>query len=537
MPTNDQDRAQQEILDFTEFPTPDLAQWRTEVERLLKGASFDKRMITRTLEGPTLQPLYAEETAEPVDPAPFVRGRAPRSAGEPWRLIADPTELEAEIDPLSVAALSGGIIVPADWDALHRTGPERMILIDTAPYAEGGADVVLQLACAMAAGVEILRELESRGEEILTSALRLCAGFRIGSHLFVEAAKLRAARQMWHRILEVADIPLESRGLSIHAATASRSKSLYDPHTNILRATTETFAAIIGGADTIHVAPFDALSGEASDLGRRVARNIQLILRDEAHLGRVQDPGGGSWYLEQLTRDLADSAWNRFQAIEAVGGMSAALAKGMIRQWTTISAAARAQAAATGRKTIVGVNRYPAPENLGDSTAAVPADDGESDPSIAPRREAEPFERLRIAIERHRAAVGELEIFIATLGPVGRYMPRLDFITSFFGAGGFGLIRTGGFKSPEAAALAATAAAPVAVVIVGADDTWAEDAPATAALIRAADPSARIYLAGLPRDGEILAALQDAGVSEFIHLRSDMPDVLGDLAATLEVQV
>jgi methylmalonyl-CoA mutase len=550
---------------WTDFEVPELQAWRDEVNRLLKGAPFEERMTSRTPEGLTLQPLYTSGDQDPADPGlpgepPFIRGYRQHQPDEiPWKIVQEQLPLLNGDDPLGIIAREGGDLTPELWENLahhlHNHDSATGLAIDVGVYADGGANGVQQLAFLLATGVEYLRRLEAEGIPVEQAAPDFIAGFAIGSDFFMEMAKLRAARLLWHRVLELAGLPPRKRGLQIRARTGRLNKTRFSAHTNILRTTTETFAAVAGGANTIEVAGFDQSAADPGELGRRIARNIQIILRDEAGLGLVQDPGGGSWYLEKLTSELAEAAWKLFQEIETMGGMSTCLASGFVHDWISAVADLRLRLAGTGRSVLVGTNRYPEPNTDGKAThqSGERATEGQSPPptretaSISAETEippipvrplGEPFEKLRLAVEKHGANKDPLKISLATFGPVGHYTPRLDFITSFFEIGGFRVVRNDLTGAPDEIAAATLASGPSAVALVGLDETWQGDhLPAVARLIAESQPDLKIYLAGLPQDDRLRKTLTEAGVSEFIHFRSDMLQQLGRLAVTVGVKL
>jgi methylmalonyl-CoA mutase len=632
-----------------DFPVPSLEDWRSEVDRLLKGASFETRMRTRTPEGITVRPLYRREDVVDLDHlasfpglAPFVRGNdaaprlegweiAPRvegpdpgvaaarirrelaggatgislgvdeaepddlRAGDLGVVLADvelaeiPVHLEAGVgsltslerllevaergsvdgealrgsasaDPLGALAARGALPVPlsAAWDRMAEVArraamnaPALTIArADGGPYHDGGADAVQELAFALATAVVTLRELDARGlaPEVIAPRLRL--GLSVGSRFFFEIAKLRAARLLVHRVLEVCGLPPAARRLRIHASTSRATKTVTDPHVNLLRTTTEALAAVIGGADVLHVAPFDAVKGTDDELSQRLARNLPIVLRDEAGLARVADPAGGSWCVERLTADLAEAAWSLFRGIERDGGMARALTAGWPQAKVAETAVARAADYATRRSVLVGTNKYPnasedplAPPAVRAAATGPPAEDAAPGAVPAPvtvvavsvRRFGEPFEILRRRVERHREDRGGPRVFLATLGPAARYMPRLDFAASLFEVGGFPVQRTAGHDSPAEAARAAIASKAEIVVVCGLDSAYEEGASAVARAVKEARPEAVVVLAGLPAEEDRRRALEDAGIDRFLHAESDVLEVLTGLCERLDV--
>jgi methylmalonyl-CoA mutase len=576
---------------FQEFPPPTVADWRAEAEKQLRGAAFEERLLTRMPEGLTLQPLHVRADVEdlpfldaPPGFAPYVRGRRALARGaEAWLIDQDIDEGQAHTadgggaaDPLGDLASRGELPLPlaSAYDemaatarqAAERGGPDggvvETIRASSEPYHEGGGHAVQELGFALATAVEYVRELERRGVSPETTAAHLGFGFAIGTRFFTEVAKLRAARLLWDRVLEACGVPAEARATRIQARTSRATKTKIDPHVNLLRGTTEAFSAVIGGADSVRVDPFDRELRRPDDFSRRLARNTQLILRDEAHLGEVMDPGGGSWTIERLTADLAAAAWELFQRVERDGGMAAALQAGWPQREIAETAAARERALATRRQVLVGTNRYPNPhEKPLAATAGQGRDAGRGDddkdarsaarmsggdthapsdlPRVEPiplRRAAEPFEKLRAAVEKQRRDAGNLAVYLATLGPAARIMPRLDFAASFFEVGGFAVTRGEGHDTAAAAAGAAVASGADVIVICGPDEAYAKGAPIVAAQVKSARPDALVILAGRPAEESERERLNEAGVDLFIHARTDVLETLGHVAARLGVR-
>lgn len=463
-------------------------------------------------------------------------------------------------------------------------------------YGEAGAHAVQEIAYALGTGLEYLRQMESRGLTPNISAAHLRFSFSLGTEFFMEVAKLRAARLLWARILEACGVPEAKRGMVLHGKSNRFFMSRYDPYVNLLRATTQAFSAICGGAGSLHLTEFDKVHGASTAFSRRLARNIQLILKEECHLQWVTDPGGGAYAIEGLTHELAQAAWCEFQNLEKRGGMTPILQDGTARQAIQDTVKLRRKNLATRKTVMVGLNQYPNPserlattepfnqlaffevrarqmqsirtssshsqemkclQKLADllnadasriaeavvSAAQHGATVGEivrtrgaqlgGGPEVEPlsrERLAEPFERLRHAVEEARSRDIPCRVFIATLGPVARYMPRLDFAASFFEVGGFDTIRTSGHATPEQAVESAKACDPCAVVLCAPDATYADQGVALAASLKQALPGATLYLAGHPKDESLKRALQEAGVKRFIYIKTDILETLEELA-------
>jgi len=224
---------------------------------------------------------------------------------------------------------------------------------------EAGATAVQELAYTLADGMEYVRCAKADGLDIDDFAPRLSFFFGIGMNLFMEVAKLRAARTLWHRIMtDLGARRDESKRLRTHCQTSGVSLTEQDPYNNIIRTTIEALAAVLGGTQSLHTNSFDEAIALPTDFSARIARNTQLILAEESGVTAVADPLGGSFYVEKLTRELEDHAWELIQEVEAHGGMTKAVAEGLPKHRIEEAAAARAAKVDTGETVIVGVNRY-----------------------------------------------------------------------------------------------------------------------------------------------------------------------------------
>lgn len=294
------------------------------------------------------------------------------------RLGGDAAQLQGCVgaDPLGALAAQGQLPCSVDqvYDELAlltrwaQTHAPRLRTVSALglPYAAGGASAVQELACTLAAAVAHLRALEQRGLEPAAVAPRLQFGFAAGTFFFLEIAKLRAARRLWSQIVAACGGDAAAQRMMIHVRTSRWSDTVYDPHVNILRGTTRACAAVIGGCDSLHVAPLDEARGLADEFSRRLARNTQIILRQESHLDRVIDPAGGSWFVEELTDEVAHKVWSLFQEIEAAGGLLEMLSAGRPQADIAAVFRKRLENISRRREVLVGTNRY------ADATEAAP---------------------------------------------------------------------------------------------------------------------------------------------------------------------
>jgi methylmalonyl-CoA mutase len=303
----------------------------------------------------------------------------------------------------------------------------RAIVVDVLPFHEAGGTDAQELGCALAAGVEYLRAMRAAGLPADAAFGQLEFRYAATADQFATIAKLRAARRTWARVAQQCGLAAGAGGQWQHAVSSWPMLTRRDPWNNILRATLACFAAGVGGADAVTVAPFDAAIGRSDRLARRVARNLQALLIEESHVARVIDPAGGSWYVEDLTGQLARLAWTWFQDIERAGGLRAALASGFIADRLAVSRAARQDELARRREAITGVSEFPlAGETLLTRPAAArpAAARSAAEPAGLPRiRWAQGYEDLRDRADAHARATGSPPA--VTLGLLDRSRPSL----------------------------------------------------------------------------------------------------------------
>lgn len=515
----------------TPFPPVSSQAWRERVTRDLKGRAWS-RLQTPTDDGLVLEPVYDHGPTPAHAPAAdrprweqrqhvasldaareaLDRGATAVAVGrdvDPSPLFElGPVHLSGDVDQAR-AALSAGMArgglglggpialarrghaaTDAHWDAvaeLMRAAPSgvQVLRIDTAGAHHAGAPEGLDLALSLASGLAALTAMDARG------ALDACAGrvevsFRLGTHFLQGIAKLRAARVVWAQMLRAMDL---DPTIVLHAQVSDRVLSTRDVWVNLLRNTTAVFAAGVGGADAITSVRFDRLLRPGQVLGLRVARNTQTVLQDEAHLGRVQDPAAGSWALETLTHQLAETAWARFQALPPAA-LAEHIQSGALNRELADHAATRATAVARRKRALTGVSEYPLlaerrPEPAPQITPAV----ADQVPALPLVRLAQPFEDLRDRSDAYLAEHGHRpRVQIVPLGTPAQHTPRVGFARN--------LLMAGGLEPSDDAQ-------PVAVVC-GPDALYAEGLPTL---------DAAVWVAGRPGDYGPTAG--------FIHLGCD----------------
>jgi methylmalonyl-CoA mutase len=234
----------------------------------------------------------------------------------------------------------------------------RAVGVNSAPYHNSGAHVVQELAFAVASGVEYINCLQNRNLNIDEIAQSIHFSFCTGSFFFMEIAKYRAAKALWSKIVKEYGGSSESQKINIHARTSTYNKCVYDPYVNMLRATTESLSAIIGGVNSLHTSAFNESFTYPDEFSRRIARNTQLILEKEVHLRNPIDPAGGSYYIEALTAEVAEKAWDLFQEIEKMGGMLKAIQQEFPQNKIAEVAARKKKDIASRKSILVGTNMY-----------------------------------------------------------------------------------------------------------------------------------------------------------------------------------
>ncbi|BBX25868.1 methylmalonyl-CoA mutase small subunit [Mycolicibacterium alvei] len=368
-------------------------------------------------------------------------------------------------------------------------GGVRAITVDGPAFHNLGASAAWELAGSVAAAVAYLRMLSGDGVATPDALQQISFRYAADDDQFMTIAKLRAARQLWARVAEV--VGASGAGAArIHAVTSLPMMTQRDPWVNMLRTTLAAFAAGVGGADTVQVHPFDAaipdgLDGTSTSFSRRVARNTQLLLLEESHIGQVLDPAGGSWFVEDLTAALAEQAWAHFQDIEARGGFVAA--RDYIAAQIAEVAARRSDDIAHRRTAITGVNEFP---NLDEKPLPQPS----SVSSIA--RYAAGFEALRDRSDAYLAATGARpKVLLLPLGPLAEHNIRTTFASNLLASGGIEAVNPGTVDADGVAGAVAEAGAPTVAVLCGTDTRYGAEASGAVAAAHAAGVR-QVLLAG-----------------------------------------
>ncbi len=322
-----------------------------------------------------------------------------------------------EADPIGRLLLNGTLCVPvsAGFDYLASLTASAAVLpelktihLNAGNFSNAGANILQELAFALSAGSEYLAQLTSRGVDPLTAASKIRFSFATGPDYFMEIAKLRAARLLWSVVLK-GYIPEghEELCMNIHCVTGRWNKTLYDPHVNMLRTQTEAMSAILGGTDSLTVEPFDTVFRKPDEFSERIARNQQLILKEEAYFEKVADPAAGSYYIENLTSLIAGNTWKLFLEIEDQGGFLSAILSCYIQNKLSESAVLKKADFETGKVKLLGSNLFPDLNEMTlsqtDPDILFKSEEGQSDLLIQPIRLfrlSEKYEALRLDLEK-----------------------------------------------------------------------------------------------------------------------------------------
>ncbi len=644
---------------FREFPPVSTEQWMEVVQKDLKGQDFQKRLVSKTLDGLEIRPFYRkEDVAQDADCAPgqtrYRRGyrtdsndwqnreqirednldaanahavRALMSGaqelsvlcypiGVPIRSQADlekflsgvylemvsihwmagpfspevyamllneaarrglPSQQLAgslDFDPILDSA-SGWVNRPMeDWKAgylpilssmLEKTPAMSVLTIRGSLIEKSGASAAQELAFTLSLLSEYLSGIQDAGFDLNEVAPRIELRHAVGSHYFLEIAKLRAHRILVQNVLDAFGITAGRP--HVHVDTTSSNKTLYDPYNNLLRATVEGMAAVMAGVDSLSVAAFDQGYHSPDEFSEHIARNTETLLKEEAFLAKVVDPLGGSYYVENLTDSLAKAAWELFQKIEGMGGFIVAWKSGFIAGELDRVRAEKVKRINSRRTPIVGTSVYPnlkerrledvkpfpvaktlrpwnevhaSLDELQSKLALGETRDhwetNQSVPSTALNsfRPSWTIEHLRLRVERYTASGSKRPlVYLAKAGDPARAKARATFSLGFLGAGGYDAFEPIAAQPIDQAIADAVARGADLVVVCAADPDYAELVPVARQALDAAGSGAKIVVAGYPE--ESLEQLKADGVVAFIHLKSDLVKTLDDMHRMLGI--
>ena len=408
-------------------------------------------------------------------------------------------------------------------ELIHKTKEYKHVRIVTVAgqtFGNSGSTIVEELAFTLSAGHDYLVRLTDAGLDVDAAARKLRFSFSVSSNYFMEIAKFRAARMLWANIVKGYG-PAKNCAckMQIHAETSRWNQTVYDPYVNMLRGTTEAMSATIAGVHSLEVMPFDASFENPTEFSKRIARNVELLLKNESHFDQVVDPAGGSYYVENLTQSIAAEAWKLFLEIEEKGGYTEAYKAGLIVERIKASAAAKDKNIATRRQTLLGANQYPNfTEVAGKEITAESVTRKQAEGHVlVPYRGAMAFEEMRLQVDRSGK---EPKAFMLTCGNLGMARARSQFSCNFFACAGIKVIDNTYFKSIEEGAKAALESKAQIVVVCASDDDYAEAAPKVKELLGG---KAILVVAGAPACAPELEA---QGITNFINVKSNVLETL-----------
>ena len=400
----------------------------------------------------------------------------------------------------------------------------RCVMVHSDLLNNAGAYIVQEMGYALAWGNEYLQQLTDAGVDVDLAAGKIKFYMGISENYFMEIAKFRACRLLWAQIVKQYEPKCDcSCKMIINASTSTYNQTVFDSYVNLLRSQTEAMSAALGGVHSMVVTPFDAPYEKATDFSERIARNQQLLIKEESHFDRIVDPSAGSYYIEHLTDALAQEAWKLFLKIEDEGGFLAAVKAGTVQADINATNAKRHGDAAKRKEFLLGTNQFPnftekseGKEPLAVDCSAKHSDDADV-PALTISRMASDFEALRLTTEK---AAKVPVAFMLTIGNLAMRQARAQFSCNFLACAGYKVIDNLGFKTVEEGVDAALAAGADIVVICSSDDEYAEYAiPAFKYL----DGRAMFVVAGAPACMEDLKA---AGIENYIHVKCNVLETL-----------
>ncbi|MCR5469972.1 MAG: methylmalonyl-CoA mutase small subunit [Prevotella sp.] len=439
-----------------------------------------------------------------------------------------------EWDPMKKIVMTGKDVTsvlafgPKLAESLKEYPNFRSIIVHSDALNNAGAYIVQELGYALAWGNEYLQQLVDAGVDVDLAAKSIKFNMGVSENYFMEIAKFRAARLLWAQIVKQYEPKCDCAcKMIINATTSTYNQTLFDSYVNLLRSQTEAMSAALGSVHSMVVTPFDAPYEEATDFSERIARNQQLLIKEESHFDRIVDPSAGSYYIEHLTDALATEAWKIFLKVEEEGGFLAAIKAGTIQDDINATNVKRHGDAAKRKEFLLGTNQFPNFTEKSENKRAYKhhcgcggvhhhGEETVAFKGIESTRLAADFENLRIHTEETKVPVA----FMLTIGNLAMRQARAQFSCNFLACAGYKVIDNLGFKTVEEGVDAALEAKADIVVICSSDDEYAEYAiPAFKYL----DGRAMFVVAGAPACMEDLKA---AGIENFVHVKCNVLETL-----------
>lgn len=399
-------------------------------------------------------------------------------------------------------------------------------------FNSAGASIVQELAFSLSQAVEYISFLTDKGFKIDDIANKFQFKFSIGADYFLEIGKFRAAKYLWAKIIEsYSPANTDACKMFIHAVSSSWNKTVYDPYVNLLRTTTESMSAIIGGIDVLTINPFDQAYNDYNDFSARVAKNQQLVLKEEAYLDKVIDPAEGSYYIERITDLLIKEAWKLFLEIEEHGGFINSFKKNYIQNLIKSTAWRRDEDIANGKRVFLGTNKYPnQQEKLKNKPKAVKTSKKTNSKveTLKLYRATDEFENLRICTEKTALTP---KVFLFTYGDVKMRKARAGFASNFFACAGYDIIDNTCFDNIDDGIKEALKAKANIVVLCSSDDEYQQMVPTVSNNLKG---KAELVIAGYPK--EYIEQYKEMGIGEFIHVRSNILETLKNFNKKLGIK-
>ncbi len=597
---------------FNEFPEVTTEQWEKVIEKDLKGADYNKKLIWKTNEGFDVKPYYRANDIEDLeylktnpDELPYVRGYKKNNNSWDMRQDFETEDLEKQnslalmslergansiglnaekvekeddfnvllkdirVDLIKVnflksknylellkmyvaylkknnidtANLEGSInfdvfayalthgkyysslnnnineLVEIIKFAKENLPKYKVVNVNVTVLRDAGSSITQELGFAIAEANEYMALLTDKGFAIKDIAQRLMFSFATGGNYFFEIAKLRALRLLWANVMQqYKGADKEDAKTFIHAENTIYNKTIFDAHVNLLRTTTETMSSAVAGADSISVKPFDIALKESDEFSVRLALNQQILLKEESYLDKIVDPSAGSYYIETLTNNISEQAWNIFKEVEKLGGYSKAIEQNFVQDRVEETFNAVAKDVAKRKKVIVGTNQYP---NLAEKTVQIEkqcckkSTEGAEFKPLMKRREASAFEKLRLDVINSKKVP---TVFCLLYGNLAMRTARAGFASNFFGVAGYEIANNRGFDTIDEAAQEIIKANNDILVLCSSDDEYQE-------LVKEILPKVvgkikHIVVAGNPVD-ELKEEFNKAGVTDYINISTN----------------
>jgi methylmalonyl-CoA mutase len=610
---------------FSEFPPVSTPEWGKIIEKDLKGADYEKKLVWRTNEGFNVKPYYRAEDLEGLNhletfPGEFPYTRGNKTDNNNWLIRQDiivedvkeankkalfvlnrgieslgfiftevpsakqmhtlldqivPEAIEINLvcgshfeeilkkfiavlsekgcnldeikgsityNPLTEMALTGTFANFKEGKTLIELGRDlpkfRTLVVHGSIFHNSGSSAVEELGFSLATAAEYLYKFTEAGISIDELAPKMRFDFAVGGNYFMEIAKIRAARILWSKMVEAYNPTDKSVAqMFVHSTTSNWNKTVYDPYVNMLRTTTEAMSSVIGGTDSSTINAFDESYETPSEFGERIARNQQLLLKEESYMNKVADPAAGSYYIETLTASIAEEAWKIFLATEEKGGFTEAMKKGFVQETINATAQKRDQDIAMRKEIFVGTNQFP------NFTEKMELDLGEEIfeatdftskkakiETLKPYRGAQAFEALRYKTDLFAKENKRPLAFMLTYGNVAMRKARASFASNFFACAGFEVQDNNGYKSAEGGVEAAKAAHAEIIVICSSDEEYTELAPA----VKELSGEAIVVIAGYSK--AIMDDLKAKGIKHFIHVKSNVLETLKQFQTELGIK-